>query len=235
MGAVSRYLDGVRRLVSCEVDERLTRLERAREALDVAIERNEEAAQVALEHLARKRLLASNTLRASNERDRLAWDDANRWVHDLVQETPPPAWSIKELRRLNEIVTGSEGRVRVTPIYSCGLEYMSPEAVPEELRNLELHTTTWGRHWALIAATTYISVVTIHPFDNGNGRTARLAADRLLLGAGYLPLCFLSPITSHVAQMQGGPVRDPARAVNLVLEAVLQSYETVRRRLSGDE
>ena len=158
---------------------------------------SDDAARAGLEKLAQKRLLASNTLTVSNRADRLAWDEANHW---LASRLDAP-WSIRELSELNAKLTGGSGALRTEPIHS------GPDAY--------------------LAVTIYISVVTIHPFPNANGRTARLSADRVLLADGALPLCFLSPIASHVAQLQTGIVRDPERAVRLVLAAIAESYTTV--------
>lgn len=213
-----------------EIDTSIIALDEHRARLDADADARPEQVSAALAHLARKRLLASNTLRRSNASERLAWDDANRWLDELLGQDDLPAWSVDELARLNGILTGTRGAPRTERLYSCGLEYLAPTNIATELRALEAHVTATDRHPLLVAATTYIAVVTIHPFDNGNGRTARLAADRLLLQSGYLPLCFLSPIASHVAQMQTGPTRDPGRCVRLVLSAIMESYATVKDR-----
>ena len=71
----------------------------------------------------------------------------------------------------------------------------------------------------------YLSIVTIHPFVNGNGRTARLAADWILMSSGYLPVCFDSPIQSHVAVTLNQPLRNREVSYCKFLSAVEKSYE----------
>lgn len=228
---VSRYLRLVTEVTSPGITRALASLDESRARLDREVEARVEQASEALGYLARKRLLASNTLTRPNPDERRAWDDANRWLGELLARDPVPPWSVSELVALNGVLTGTVGGVRRDPIYSCGQEYLAPAEVPVELQALEAHVTSTSRPPLLVAATLYIAVVTIHPFENGNGRTSRLAADRVLLQNGYLPVCFLSPIASHVAQMQSGPMRDPEGCVRLVLAAIGESYATVFRRL----
>lgn len=201
------------------IDDDLAKLSARRAAL---AELPDEDAGPGLARLAQKRLLASNTLVAPNRADRLAWDAANEWLGTRL-ETP---WSTAELSALNGVVTGTAGALRTEAICSGPDEYLAHEDVPRALAELE----AWMgelRSVFLRGAVVYISVVTIHPFANGNGRTSRLAADRILLAEGVPPLCFLSPIASHVAQLYTGTSRDPVRAIRLVLAAVEESYATV--------
>ena len=233
---VRAYLRRVREISSRATDAAVAALDRDRAGFERVVEAEPERARAALAHLARKRLLASNTLRSA-PRERGAWDAANRWVHDELGRDGARRWSLSELAHLNALVTDGAGVVRRGAVYSCGQEYLAAEHVLGELHALDQHVTASARPASVIAATIYVSVVTIHPFENGNGRTARLAADRVLLAAGYLPLCFLSPVASHVAQMRSGPRRDPERCVLRVLAAVAESYATAlgeRQRASSD-
>lgn len=228
---VSRYLKLVRQLSSPDLEARVAALDEQRRRLDEQLEAHPEYAPQAMAHLARKRLLASNTLRCANLDARRAWGDANRWLDDLLLREPVPTWSLDELKRLNAILTGTDGALRETPIFGAGEEFLSPSEIGGELAALEEHVTSTRRHTLLVATTMYIAVVTIHPFANGNGRTARLAADRILLGSGYLPVCFLSSITTHVAQTQAGRERSPAGSMLRVLAAVAESYATVQTQI----
>ncbi len=232
MRGVSQYLALVRAVGSKEIDAGLRDLDAKREELTIKASEDPPRAQEALAYLAKKRLLASNTLTSSNREDRLAWDRANRWLNDrIADDRPLREWSHSELATLNGIVVNGASSIRTTPIYAGPDQYLQPEHIEPELRALESWIRSTSNHPALIGATMYIAVVTIHPFENGNGRTARLAADGTLLAEGLLPLCFLSPIATHVAQMLSGPDRDPVRSVRLVLDAIAESYTTVLGRL----
>jgi hypothetical protein len=229
---VSEYLALVRDASSPRFESVLGSLDGERRWFEREVEASAPHVSDALTYLARKRLLASNTLRRSNPEERKGWDDANRWLSDLIQQEPTPAHSTDDLRRLNALVLGRDGMSapRECPVFSCEDAYLSPGEVTGELHALEAWTGE-ARHPALTAAVVYIAVVTIHPFENGNGRTARLAADGVLLQNDYLPLCFLSPVASHVAQLRSGPTREPELSIRMVIDAVAESYATVLRRV----
>jgi len=64
--------------------------------------------------------------------------------------------------------------------------FPTPEAVPQLME-------TFGRHLSLTAGAAgafeaHYNLVTIHPFDAGNGRTARLLMNMILIRDGYTPL-----------------------------------------------
>ncbi|MCL4870336.1 MAG: Fic family protein [Anaerolineae bacterium] len=67
-------------------------------------------------------------------------------------------------------------------------------AIPEETPALMADLFTWYRqelgqfHPLVLAATFHYRFVIIHPFDEGNGRMARLLMNLLLLQAGYPPV-----------------------------------------------
>ena len=65
-------------------------------------------------------------------------------------------------------------------------EYIPPDA--DEIRDLEeliLYVRTTDDHPLLIAAIVHYQMVTIHPFEDGNGRTARLLSGFILDRYGY--------------------------------------------------
>ncbi len=70
--------------------------------------------------------------------------------------------------------------------------YASPEETPARMGDL----MAWYRqvlaegalHPLLIAATFHFRFVAIHPFDDGNGRMARLLMNLILMQAGYVPV-----------------------------------------------
>ena len=74
----------------------------------------------------------------------------------------------------NLIVDAETGQVRYTP--------PSPERVPELMGGLISSIEQWmEEHPAPVAAAlTHFGLISIHPFDDGNGRTARVIADMIL-------------------------------------------------------
>lgn len=222
MSLIATYLDALVDATSAAVEAAGARLVAQRAQLESL---EPERLARGLELLGRKRLLASNTLMATASPERAAWDAANRVVAAQIATGEP--WSVADVCAVNAAVTGTRGEPRDHAMFSCGLAYLGAEHVRPALERLETALRTCTRSPAVQGAIAYVGVVTIHPFANGNGRTARLAADRLLLASGHLPLCFLSPVASHVAQMEGGPRRDASQALELVLGAVEESYRTV--------
>ena len=61
----------------------------------------------------------------------------------------------------------------------------NPLKVPELMRDFSDWLTTSSDHVALLAVQAHLKFVFIHPFIDGNGRTARLLFNLLLLQEGY--------------------------------------------------
>lgn len=66
-------------------------------------------------------------------------------------------------------------------------DYIPPENIdiPELLSELETYINTTDDHPLIIAAIVHYQLVTIHPFEDGNGRTARLISGYILDYYGY--------------------------------------------------
>lgn len=81
------------------------------------------------------------------------------------------------------------GQLRKIAVRIAGSSVTFPIAVkvPELMENYVrwLHTTK--DHPVLVAADAHYKLVAIHPFVDGNGRTARLIMNLLLIQAGYPP------------------------------------------------
>lgn len=112
-----------------------------------------------------------------------------RWV---AERSPAEFLDERDLlalhaRVLADIEPGSAGRFRTDRVLIRGTRFVPPSSakfdalVPATLdraRRQELHV-------ALRAAELHYNLVAIHPFVDGNGRTARLAMNHLLLASGY--------------------------------------------------
>ncbi|RLC67037.1 MAG: Fic family protein [Chloroflexi bacterium] len=93
------------------------------------------------------------------------------------------------LRTIDDEAAGSYRRVQV---YITGSEYKPPEpiVVPGAMGDLNawLNSHEAGAlHPVERAAVAHFRLVHIHPFTDGNGRTARLLMNLLLMRAGYPP------------------------------------------------
>jgi transcriptional regulator with XRE-family HTH domain/fido (protein-threonine AMPylation protein) len=81
------------------------------------------------------------------------------------------------------------GRYRTHQVFITGTEYLPPEAseVPALMKKLvaELNDTSEKLHPVMLAAFAHKHLVDIHPFTDGNGRTARLLMNLILVNKGY--------------------------------------------------
>jgi Fic family protein len=88
---------------------------------------------------------------------------------------------------LTDIDAGNAGRFRAGRVLISGTRYVPPgghrfdELIPAML----LLANRTGVHAVLRAAEFHYNLVAVHPFADGNGRTARLAMNYALLRAGF--------------------------------------------------
>lgn len=91
------------------------------------------------------------------------------------------------LSKMNDL---NAGRYRNVPVRIAGSTVVMPN--PLKVPGLMSQFIAWLRgnnseHPATIAADAHFKFVSIHPFTDGNGRTARLLMNLLLMQAGYPP------------------------------------------------
>ncbi len=98
-----------------------------------------------------------------------------------------------ELLELHTFVLGKDdpaaGHYRNVPVFIRGSRHVPPNALKVPDRMVELFAADRAKEHAVEqAANLHESLVTIHPFIDGNGRTARLVMNLLLLRKGFPPL-----------------------------------------------
>lgn len=99
--------------------------------------------------------------------------------------------TIKRLHRLfyQKVDADQSGQYRTIQVYISGTEYIppSPEEVPQLMKHLadQIRSSRSTLHPIELAAMAYKRLVDIHPFVDGNGRTARLLMNLILVNAGY--------------------------------------------------
>lgn len=91
---------------------------------------------------------------------------------------------------LSRIDDAHAGRYRSVPVRVAGSRVILPN--PAKVPNLMDEFETWLKSQskarpATVAAEAHYRLVTIHPFTDGNGRTARLLMNLILIQAGYPP------------------------------------------------
>jgi Fic family protein len=168
------------------------------------------------------------------------------YVRQILQgETEFSDWV---LRNIHQLVLGgvdrqNAGVYRSIDVAISGSRHEPPPSylVPERMEAYfaEYRRARPSQHPALLAADLHEQLVAIHPFVDGNGRTARLVMNLVLLRAGY-PLANLSGEQSQrlayydaleTAHLTGN--RQPFRV--FVLQAVKQAAMWYLQRISTIE
>ncbi|MCI9539086.1 MAG: Fic family protein [Eubacterium sp.] len=99
--------------------------------------------------------------------------------------------TIKKLHRLfyQKVDANQAGQYRSVQVYISGTEYIppTPGEVPQLMKHLtnQIHSSWATLHPIELAAMAHKQLVDIHPFIDGNGRTARLLMNLILVNAGY--------------------------------------------------
>lgn len=129
------------------------------------------------------------------------------------------------------------GHYRNHQVFITGTEYIPPtaEEVPALMKAFvdELNSKKDNLHPVLFAAFAHRRLVDIHPFVDGNGRTARLMMNLVLVNKGY---CVISipPVLRQeyisalvVAQREGNPSDEPFNS--LIAECELEAQRDYGR------
>lgn len=137
------------------------------------------------------------TVKGKSLKDHLEAKDhfaALEFLYDLIEEGKRHTMSEHLVRTLHQLIvheTDKEwaGRYRESEVMIGGSDHSPPDAleVPSKMRELIswLRTMSGKMHVVEFAALFHHRLVHIHPFLDGNGRTARLAMNLLLMQAGY--------------------------------------------------
>ena len=123
------------------------------------------------------------------------------------------------------------GRYRDIQVFITGTDYVppKPEDVPALMRAFIDTLTEEGErlHPVRLAAFAHRRLVDIHPFTDGNGRTARLLMNLILVNRGY-PIASIPPVLrlryiNALKKAQSGTHPDDGDFLRLVAECVLET------------
>jgi Fic family protein len=110
-----------------------------------------------------------------------------------------------EIRRLNIGVTRQTSRKNTIIEGPPRVQFCPFENVQDELRRFTNLARQWLKNWKrnpfATAAWLHLVFVSCHPFEDGNGRVARLIASIPLIEAGLPPLCI--PPSAKKAYYEG--------------------------------
>ena len=116
------------------------------------------------------------------------------FIHTLIAQKPA-GLRARDILTIHELILkgiddANAGHYRTVPVRISGSPVImpNPRKVPELMDEFE----TWligghSQHPVAFAAEAHYRLVTIHPFVDGNGRTARLLMNLLLMMEGYPP------------------------------------------------
>jgi Fic family protein len=162
------------------------------------------------------------------------------FVHQLAAAKSPRRVSETDILRLHELVLNgideaNAGRYRRVAVRIAGSTVVLPN--PRKVPDLMTGFARWLRsrpelHAVTFAGEAHYRLVTIHPFSDGNGRTARLLMNLLLMMEGYPPaiirprdrVAYLGSL--ETAQLGGSKAAFDsliARAVNRSLDIFLDA------------
>lgn len=132
---------------------------------------------------------------------------------------------------LRDIDSENAGQLRKILVRITGLNLVLPDPVKQLPELMDeflawLHTTQ--EHPILRAADAHLKLVTIHPFIEGNGRTARLLMNLLLIQAGYPPALIMpeqrAAYIDALALAQTKNILEPYH--EFILQCVARSLDT---------
>lgn len=161
--------------------------------------------------------------------------DALAWVIELVANRE--ALTDRTIRELHSLVmkgqaNGSIGAYRLLNVMAAGTEHRYPDHLHiAELMSdfVSWWNTTPDTHPVIWASHAHLKFVSIHPFQDGNGRVGRLLLNLALLQAGYpiavIPVQRRAEYIEALVRAQAGG--DPTMLDELVIDAVEASMREV--------
>ena len=129
------------------------------------------------------------------------------------------------------------GRYHAIQVYISGTEYIppSPDQIPGLMRHLtdQLRSSRTALHPIELAAAAHKRLVDIHPFIDGNSRTARLLMNLLPVNTGY-DVVSVSPVWRNEyinALSASRRLNDMEPFCNLIAECVIETERDYCRLL----
>lgn len=171
--------------------------------------------------LAPHRLQSSCNLKRGNVQ---SWIQANQWMSQ--QGHDEPSW--KQILELNQILNPTfKDPVRQEEAYLGPWQACPAQDLASAIEIFIKDILQSSQHRALVkAALVHYWLVSLHPFQDGNGRTAVLTADWILALNGYLPQTFDSQLDAIVGQLSNRKIQNPpARAMKKIFKNILSSYQ----------
>lgn len=131
------------------------------------------------------------------------------------------------------IDTETAGKYRNRNVIITGTDFIppAPTEIPNAMREfLDSLPSLRRRHPVEYAAMLHLNLVTIHPFIDGNGRTARLLMNLALLQSGY-PITIIPPVIrgDYISALRDSNKGDNKPFINLISCCVWESQKEYLR------
>ena len=159
--------------------------------------------------------------------------DAMRYLEEIVEKNEPVSvWQIRNVH--NVVLKGGIGeeacRYRHVNVAIAGAHTKPPDFLdlPAELAALvEWHASGGNMHPVARAAELHTRFVRIHPFVDGNGRTARLLLNVELMKSGYPPAVIRNEDrTAYCDSLDDACISDDYTGIaRLIAESVQRSLD----------
>ena len=186
------------------------------------------------------------TVKGKALKDHLAATDhhqALEMLYELIDKKHKSSLSQQTIRSLHQLIVQKTeadfaGKYRNSNVYIAGAKHRPPEAilVPEQMQKL----LSWfienknKLHPIELAATFHHRLVYIHPFFDGNGRTARLVMNLILLRASYpLAVILKNDRQKYYRALSAADQGDLALLVKLVAQMVERSLDIYLKTLDS--
>lgn len=166
------------------------------------------------------------------------------WVKEQVKRSPA-SLTEKDILHIHDIILkgiddANAGHYRSVPVRISGSAVVLPN--PRKVPDLMQEFMKWLKncsnvHPIELAAEAHYRLVTIHPFVDGNGRTARLLMNMILLMSGYPAAIIrkrdrLSYISSLEKAQLGGSKDD---YLKIIAKAVDRSLDIYLKAANGED
>jgi len=162
------------------------------------------------------------------------------FIFELIKNKSISLKDVLKIHKLfyQNINSDEAGVFRKKKVFISGMDITLPE--PKEIPSLmkkfenELSSLQSTLHPIIYAATIHNKLVTIHPFMDGNGRTARLLMNLILLRAGYV-ITIIPPVyrADYIACAYQGNKGNNEPFINMLSSMVYESQKEYLRLLKN--
>lgn len=166
--------------------------------------------------------------------------DAFEFMYDLINNNEITEADILKLHHLfyYRIDETNAGEYRKVKIFVSGTDYKfsNPENIPSLMKKFidDLHDYNIKLHPVVFAAMAHKDFVEIHPFIDGNGRTARLLMNLILLRHQF-PVAIIPPIKrlDYINALNESNKGNNEPFIKLIAEMVCESLKEYIRLLKN--